>query len=58
MNPLHPGNEPTTDELEALLVDEERSVAEKPDVPDDVRTELLEDIERRHEREIGEERAP
>jgi hypothetical protein len=58
MDPLHPSNEPTTEELEALLVDEERSVAENPDVPDDVRTELLEDIERRHEREIDEEREP
>ena len=56
MNPLHPTNEPTTDELEALLVDEERTVVEKPEVPDDVRSELLEDIERRHEREIDEER--
>lgn len=58
MNPLQPSNEPATDELEALLVDEERTVVEKLDVPDDVRTELLEDIERRHEREVDEERAP
>ena len=56
MNPLHPENEPAADELEALLVDEERAVVERPDVPDDVRSELLEDIERRHEREIDEER--
>lgn len=58
MNPLHPSNEPSTDQLEALLIDEERDVVEKPDVPEDVRTELLEDIERRQEREIDEESAP
>ena len=43
MNSFHPDNESTTDELQALLVD----------VPDDVRTELLEDIERRHEATVG-----
>jgi hypothetical protein len=29
-----------------------RSIVEKPDVPDEVRTKLLDDIERRHEAEI------
>ena len=56
MNPPRPNNEPTTEELEALRDDEERDIAEKPDVPDDVREELFEDIERRHEVEIDEER--
>jgi hypothetical protein len=56
MNPVRPNNEPTTEELQALLNDEERSIAERPDVPDAVRGEIIDDIERRQDAEIEEER--
>lgn len=43
--------EPTPEELEALLTGEELSVTHEPEVPDDVKEEILEDIERRRERD-------
>ena len=41
--------EPTREELEALLDDEELSVARELEAPDEVKEELLEDVERRHD---------
>jgi hypothetical protein len=50
LDPIRPTDlEPTPDELDALLESEDRHVAEKLDVPDDVKEELLENIRRRHE---------
>jgi len=44
-------------ELEELLEDEERQVAAESGVPDDVKEEILLDIERRREADLEEERA-
>lgn len=41
--------EPTPTELEVLLEDEELQVTHDPEVPDDVKEEIAENIERRHE---------
>lgn len=49
--------EPTRKELEELLEDEERQVAAESGVPDDVKEEILLDIERRREADLEEERA-
>ncbi len=49
--------EPTRIELEKLLEAEELRVAEELEVPDDVKEEILVDIERRHEADLEEERA-
>jgi len=49
--------EPTAAELEVLLEDEELRVAEELEVPDDVKEEILQNIERRHEADIEEEQA-
>jgi hypothetical protein len=56
VNPIRPTDlEPTAPELEALLDSEELQIAEKLEVPDEVKEELLEDVERRreHDREEG-----
>jgi hypothetical protein len=58
MNPMRPTDlEPTAAELEVLLEDEELRVAEELEVPDDVKEEILQNIERRHEAAIEEEQA-
>jgi len=58
MNPMRPTDlEPTAAELEVLLEDEELRVAEELEVPDDVKEEILQNIERRHEADIEEEQA-
>ncbi len=44
-----PEKKPNTDEFETLLDDEDRELLEKPDVPDDVKAEVTERLERRHE---------
>lgn len=49
--------EPTAEELEVLLEEEELRVTHEPDAPDDVKEEILENIERRHETDEEEERA-
>ena len=41
--------EPTRQELEALLDDEELRATTEVEIPDDVKEDLLEDVERRHE---------
>ncbi len=50
-----PEKNPNTDEFERLLDDEDRELLEKPDVPDDVKAEVTERLERRHEDELDEE---
>ncbi len=50
-----PENDSKTDEFETLLDDEDRELLEKPDVPDDVKAEVTERLERRHEKELEEE---
>jgi hypothetical protein len=54
MNSVRPDNEPTPDDLEVLLDDQELRSTEKPEVPDEVKEERYEDVERR--REVGAER--
>ncbi len=50
-----PENDPNTDEFETLLDDEDRELLEKPDVPDDVKAEVTERLERRHDDEALDE---
>jgi hypothetical protein len=58
MDPIRPTDlEPTAAELEALLESEELQITEKLEVPDEVKEELLENIERRHEADREETRA-
>lgn len=42
-----PKHEPLSQELDELLTDEERDSLSRADVPDDVRAEILERLERR-----------
>ena len=46
---MRPSDEPIEDEVEEVLSDEERQVLERPDVPDEVKTEIDERQERRRE---------
>ncbi len=41
-----PDNEPGPEELESLFEDEERSLLENPAVPDDVKAEVTERLDR------------
>jgi hypothetical protein len=50
-----PENDSTTDEFETLLDDEDRELLERPDVPDDVKAEVTERLERRHDEELLDE---
>ncbi len=51
-----PENDHDTEEFETLLDDEDRELLERPDVPDDVKAEVTERLERRHdEEELDEE---
>jgi hypothetical protein len=50
-----PDNEPDSEEIETLLDDEDRGVLERPDVPDDVKSEISERLERFHEEDLDEE---
>jgi hypothetical protein len=47
-----PENEPDSEELENLLDDEDRRLLEKPDVPDEVKSEVSERLERWHDEEL------
>ena len=50
MDPTRPNDlEPTAEELDALLDSEDEQIADKLEVPDDVKEELLENIRRRRE---------
>jgi hypothetical protein len=46
---VHHTNDPAHDRLENVMDDEELSPLANPLVPDEVKDELLEDVERRHD---------
>lgn len=52
-----PKHEPLPEELDRLITDEERDVLARPGVPDEVRGELFERLERRRDLEREEEQA-
>lgn len=52
-----PKHEPLPHELDRLLTDEERDTLSRTSVPDDVRAEIFERLERRNETEREEEQA-
>lgn len=52
-----PKHEPLPEELDRLITDEERDVLARPGVPDEVRAELFERLERRRDLEREEEQA-
>lgn len=52
-----PNHEPLPQELDRLLTDEERDVLARSGVPDEVRSEIFERLERRREIEREEEQA-
>ncbi len=52
-----PENEPTQEEIDALLTGEERQVLEIPGVPDEVKAEIQDALERREEDDLEQERA-
>jgi hypothetical protein len=56
MDFVRPDNEPTPEELEELLDDQELRSAENPAVSDEVKEERHEDVERRREEEAERER--
>lgn len=53
MRPLD--DEPRQEEIEELVTSEERAVVAKPDVPEDVKSELLERLERFDEEDLERE---
>jgi hypothetical protein len=50
-----PENEPDSDKTRSVLDDEERELLDRPEVPDDVKSEIEERLERWHDEEIDEE---
>jgi hypothetical protein len=50
-----PDNEPDSEEIETLLDDEDRRVLERPDVPEDVKSEITERLDRWREEDLEEE---
>jgi len=50
-------NEPTQEEIDALVTGEDRQVLEIPSVPDDVKAEIQEQLERREDDDLDQERA-
>lgn len=46
-----PENEPTTKDIDELVKDEERDEIAKENVPDEVRAEIFEELERRRQAE-------
>ncbi|MBV8531043.1 MAG: hypothetical protein JO104_06970 [Candidatus Eremiobacteraeota bacterium] len=50
-----PINEPDDQELEALVDDEDRGLLDKPSVPDDVKAEITERLDRFRDEELAEE---
>ena len=53
MRPPH--DEPDSEELESLLDDEDRGLLDNPSVPDDVKAEVTERLDRWRDEEIEEE---
>lgn len=47
-----PENEPDREELENLLDDEERALLDNPNVPDEVKSEVTERLERLHDEDL------
>lgn len=54
---FRPEHEPLPEEFERLLTEEERDTLSRADVPDDVRAEIFEQLERRKETRIEQEEA-
>lgn len=54
---FRPEHEPLPQEFERLLTEEERDTLSRADVPDDVRAEIFEALERRKETQIEQEEA-
>jgi len=52
-----PENEPPQEEIEHLLTDEERRLLNDPSVPDDVKAEIMERLERFEESDLEEKQA-
>jgi hypothetical protein len=50
-----PENEPSPEELQHLLDEEERGILKRADVPDDVKSEVSERLERSDEDDLEEE---
>jgi hypothetical protein len=50
-----PDNEPDSQELEALLDDEDRQLLDNPTVPDDVKAEVTERLDRFSDEDLEEE---
>lgn len=50
-----PDNEPNAEELHKLRDEEDRRLLERPDVPDDVKAEVNERLERLEDEELEEE---
>jgi hypothetical protein len=48
--------EPTPEKLDALLEDEELAALDEPDVPDDVKDEILHGVQRRREATLDDAR--
>lgn len=54
---FRPEHEPLPQEFERLLTEEERDTLSRADVPDDVRAEIFEQLERRKDAQIEHEEA-
>jgi hypothetical protein len=52
-----PDNEPVQEEFERLVTDEERRALEDPSVPEDVKTEIMERLNRFREADLERARA-
>jgi len=50
-----PDNEPNAEELEKLRDEEDRRLLDRPDVPDDVKAEVNERLERLEDEELEDE---
>jgi hypothetical protein len=50
-----PERQPNSDETQNVLDDEERKLLDRPDVPDEVKAEIEERLERWHDEEVDEE---
>jgi hypothetical protein len=50
-----PENEPESEKTRNVLDEEERKLLDRPDVPDDVKAEITERLERWHDEELDEE---
>jgi hypothetical protein len=55
MATFKPEHDPVAEELDRLLTGEERDALAQRNVPEDVRAEILEDLQRRHDAELEHE---